>query len=81
LNSRYSDRLLGGAYLVFALIMTLAETFKSLRELIPEWLYGTFNPNDKTNLAPYRVLHFVVLALLVARFLPKDFKPPAPDLD
>jgi len=65
---------LGGAYLVFALIMTLAATFESLRELIPGWLYGTFNPNDKTNLAPYRALHFVVLALLVARFLPKDWK-------
>jgi hypothetical protein len=34
----------------------------------------TFNPNDKTNLAPYRALHFVVLAVLVARFLPKDWK-------
>jgi hypothetical protein len=65
---------LGGAYLVFALIMTLATPFESLRELIPEWLYDTFNPNDKTNLAPYRVLHFVVIALLVARFLPKDWK-------
>jgi hypothetical protein len=65
---------LGGAYLVFALIMTLAVTFESLRELIPGWLYGTFNPNDKTNLAPYRALHFVVLALLVARFLPKDWR-------
>jgi hypothetical protein len=65
---------LGGAYLFFALIMTLAVTFVGLRELIPGWLYGAFNPNDKTNLAPYRVLHFVVLALLVARFLPKDWK-------
>src|SRR6476619_1997703 len=54
--------------------MTLAATFESLRELIPGWLYGTFNPNDNTNLAPYRALHFVILALLVARFLPKDWK-------
>ena len=65
---------LGGAYLLFALVMTLAVTFESLRELIPGWLYGTFNRNDKTNLAPYRALHFVVLALLVVRFLPKDWK-------
>ncbi len=64
----------GGAYLLLALVMTLAVTFESLRELIPGWLYGTFNPNDKTNLAPYRALHFVVLALLVVRFLPKDWK-------
>jgi hypothetical protein len=65
---------LGGAYLLFALIMTLAATFESLRELIPGWLYGTFSPNDKTNLAPYRVLHFIVLALLVTRFFPKDWR-------
>lgn len=39
---------LGGAYLVFALIMTLATPFESIREVIPRWLYDTFNPNDKT---------------------------------
>jgi hypothetical protein len=38
------------------------------------WLFDSFNANDKTNLAPYRALHFVVIALLVARFLPKDWK-------
>ena len=64
---------LGCAYLVFALIMTLARSFKSLGELFPGWLYSAFNPNDKTNLAPYRALHFIVIAFLVARFLPKDW--------
>jgi hypothetical protein len=65
---------IGGVFLVFALIITLAASFDSVRAIIPEWLYDSVNPNDKTNLAPYRVLHFVVLALLVARFLPKDWK-------
>ena len=64
----------GFAYLVFALIMTLAAAFESLGSLIPKWLFDSFNPNDKTNLAPYRALHFVVIALLVARFLPKDWE-------
>jgi hypothetical protein len=32
-----------------------------------------FNPNDKTNLAPYRFLHFVVIVILVIRFVPKDW--------
>jgi hypothetical protein len=31
-----------------------------------------FDPNDKTNLAPYRVLHFIALAVVVTRFLPLD---------
>lgn len=62
------------AYLIFALILTLAGPFDGLREFIPQGIYDTFHPNDKTNLAPYRVLHFIVLALLVTRFIPKDWK-------
>ena len=41
--------------------------------MFPHWLYDTFNPNDKTNLAPYRFLHFVVIVILVIRFVPKDW--------
>src|SRR6185369_13878008 len=47
------------AYLVFALIMTMAGKFPAFGDLFPHWLYSTFNPNDKTNLAPYRFLYFV----------------------
>jgi hypothetical protein len=61
-------------YLLFALIMTLAGPFEPIREAMPSWLYNALNPNDKTNLAPYRALHFIVLVLLVTRFLPKDWK-------
>jgi hypothetical protein len=32
-----------------------------------------FVPNDKTNLAPYRVLHLASLVLLVVRFMPIDW--------
>jgi len=45
---------LGTAYLLFALVMTMAARFDELRSLIPPEIYGAFNPNDKTNLAPYR---------------------------
>jgi hypothetical protein len=64
----------GFAYLAFAMILTLAGLFERLRDFIPPGLYSAFNPNDKTNLAPYRALHFVVIAMLVTRFLPKDWK-------
>ena len=57
-------------YLGFALLMTVAGYVGPLGKLIPEGLLGAFNPSDKTNLAPYRVLHFVALAVLVVRFLP-----------
>jgi len=64
----------GSAYLAFAMVLTLAGPLEGLRNIIPPGLYSAFNPNDKTNLAPYRVLHFIVIALLVTRFLPKDWK-------
>ena len=60
-------------YLVFALVMTMAGKFPDFGALFPPWLYAAFNPNDKTNLAPYRFLHFVVIVILVIRFVPKEW--------
>jgi hypothetical protein len=65
--------ILGTAYLIFALIMTLASLIPELRAVLPDWLYGAFNPNDKTNLAPYRVLHLAIIVLLVTRLMPRDW--------
>ena len=61
------------AYMILALVMTMAGKFPAFGEMFPQWLYSTFNPNDKTNLAPYRFLHFVVIVILVIRFVPKDW--------
>jgi hypothetical protein len=61
------------AYLLFAMVMTMAGKFPDFGALFPHWLYETFNPNDKTNLAPYRFLHFVAIVILVIRFVPKDW--------
>jgi hypothetical protein len=60
-------------YLVLGLVMTMAGKFPDFGALFPHWLYSTFNPNDKTNLAPYRFLLFVVIVILVIRFVPKDW--------
>jgi hypothetical protein len=65
--------LIGTAYLIFALLMTMAGRFETLANLFPEWLVGLFNPNDKTNLAPYRLVHFIVIAVIVVRFMPIDW--------
>jgi hypothetical protein len=64
----------GIAYLVFALVMTMAGRFPAFGNMFPTWLFDAFNPNDKTNLAPYRVLHFIILAYVVTRFVPKDWR-------
>jgi hypothetical protein len=63
----------GVLYLLFALVMTMAGRFEDFGDLFPRWLFDAFNPNDKTNLAPYRFLHFVVIAFLVTRFVPKTW--------
>jgi hypothetical protein len=62
------------AYLIFAMIMTMAGKFPAFGALFPHWLYDAFNPNDKTNLAPYRFVHFAVIVILVIRFVPKDWR-------
>ena len=64
----------GSAYLLFALVMTMAGRFPEIAHVMPAWLYDAFNPNDKTDLAPYRLVHFIVLAFFVTRFLPRDWR-------
>jgi hypothetical protein len=65
---------LGIAYLIFALVMTMGARFPEFGKMFPGWLLEAFNPDDTTDLAPYRVLHFVVVAFLVTRFVPRDWR-------
>ena len=51
-------------YLLFALVITIAGKNPALASLIPDWLIGSFLPNDKENLALYRVLHLLAVAFL-----------------
>src|SRR5450759_277975 len=60
-------------FLVFALVMTLSAQITELQRVFPTDLFLAFNPNDKTNLAPYRVMHLAILVLLVARLMPVDW--------
>ena len=54
--------------------MTMAGRFPEFGAMFPAWLFDAFNPNDKENLAPYRVLHFIVVVFFVTRFVPKDWR-------
>jgi hypothetical protein len=60
------------AFIVFALVVTMAAHSSGLGNLLPHWILQPFYPNDKTNLAPYRVLHLIAVAVVVTRFLPAD---------
>ena len=42
--------ILGTAYLLFALFVTLGGRFLDMADILPHWLYVAFIPNDKTNL-------------------------------
>jgi hypothetical protein len=64
---------LGLAYLIFALAITMADRFPALGQMLPVWLHDAFIPNDRANLAPYRVLHFVVVALFATHLIRKDW--------
>jgi hypothetical protein len=63
---------LAAAYLVFALAVTMAINSPHLGDLLPSWTLAPFDPNDKTTLAPHRVVHLIALAIIVTRFLPQD---------
>jgi hypothetical protein len=64
----------GIAYLCFALAMTMAGRCPQFGEVLPAWLVDAFNPNDRVNLAPYRLLHFIILAFLVTGVVSKDWR-------
>ena len=59
-------------YIVFAFVVTTATHAPDLGNLLPHWFLLPFDPNDKTNLAPYRVGHLIAIAIVVTRFLPAD---------
>jgi hypothetical protein len=61
------------AYLVFAFGVTLTWYFPRLGFLMPHWLGEWMYPIDKTNLDVLRFAHFLALAALTVRFIPRDW--------
>jgi hypothetical protein len=61
------------AYLVFAFIITLTWYVEPLGRLVPNWLSEWMYPIDKTNLDVLRFAHFLALAAVTVRFVPRDW--------
>jgi hypothetical protein len=59
-------------YLLFALVVTVAGKFPQAG-LVPDFLRDAFPSNDRENLAPYRVLHFLALAFLFTYMVPRSW--------
>lgn len=64
----------GIAYVLVALVVTLGDRLDLLAGVLPVGLVELFVPNDKTNLAPYRIIHLLALACIVIRIVPKDWQ-------
>ena len=65
-------RVMAWLYLIFALALTVAGKFPRA-DVVPDLLRDIFVPNDKENLAPHRVFHFLALAFLFAYMVPRDW--------
>jgi hypothetical protein len=61
------------AYLLFAFAITLTWHVESLERFVPTWLADWMYPIDKTNLDVLRFAHFLALAAVTVRFLPRDW--------
>jgi hypothetical protein len=60
-------------YLAFAFFVTMTWHFPQLSFLMPKWLEGWMYPITKTDLDVLRFAHFLALAAITVRFLPKDW--------
>ncbi len=60
-------------YLLFAFSITITWHFPRLAYLVPNWLGELIYPISKTNLDVLRFAHFLALAAIVIRFLPRDW--------
>ena len=61
------------AYLAFAFVIALTWYVEPLGRLVPNWLSEWMYPIDKTNLDVLRFAHFLALAAVTVRFVPRDW--------
>jgi hypothetical protein len=61
------------AYLLFAFLITLTWYIEPLARMVPSWLSEWMYPIDKTNLDVLRFAHFLALAAVTVRFVPRDW--------
>jgi hypothetical protein len=58
-------------YLVFSLVLALSAGIKLL---VPQAWTNLLFPLDKSNLSPFRLMHFLALAIVVLWFVPQDWR-------
>ncbi len=63
------------AWMLFALLIVMTWHSAFLESLVPKWMIKAIYPIDKTDLDMLRFTHFLALAIVVTRYLPRDWKP------
>jgi hypothetical protein len=61
-------------YLIFSLVTALSWRIEPLGALVPQALSNLRYLQDKSNLDPLRLLHFLAIAVLVAWFVPRTWR-------
>jgi hypothetical protein len=64
---------LAAAYLLFAFVITLTWYLPGMSQYVPHWLEEAIYPIDKANLDVLRFAHFLALAVVTVRFVPRDW--------
>jgi hypothetical protein len=60
-------------WILFALLIVMTWHSAFLESLIPKWMIKAIYPIDKTDLDMLRFTHFLALAVVVTRYLPRDW--------
>jgi hypothetical protein len=63
------------AWIVFAFLIVMTWHIAFLDAMVPKWMIKAIYPIDKTDLDMLRFTHFLALALVVTRYLPRHWAP------
>ncbi len=62
-------------WILFAFLIVMTWHVAALDALVPKWMIKIIYPIDKTDLDMFRFTHFLALALIVSRYVPRDWAP------
>jgi hypothetical protein len=63
------------AWIIFAFLIVMTWHVHQLEALVPQWMIKAIYPVDKTDLDILRLTHFLALATVVLRIVPRDWPP------
>jgi hypothetical protein len=63
------------AWILFAFLIVMTWHVAFLESMVPKWMIKAIYPIDKTDLDMLRFTHFLALAVVVTRYVPRDWAP------